>query len=452
MIPARSRKEYNLHFLNKSIEGFADMEHALILLSQNIDWEKIEIAFEGHYCVYGRKAIRTRLLVGLQMLRYMYNLSDEAICSMWVENPYFQYFCGEKLFQYKLPMDRSSMTRWRKRIGDEKMAEILTESLEAAKRVGALREKDMERVAVDTTVQEKAVDYPSDIKLSYDAIIDLGREAKKSVLTLKQNYRFIAKGLLIKASGYAHARQFNRLRTANKQMKNLLIKLRQRIDNAAVKAGIIALPAVLTEKMEKANKVLSQTKETKDKLLVWHAPEVECIGKGKARAPFEFGCKVSLVTNINPAKGGHFILASRAIHGKPYDGHTLGGAIADMKDITGVEVKRIYVDKGYKGHDYEEKLRVFISGQKRGAYGAIKRELKRRSVIEPIIGHAKSGHRLDRHRLKGELGDRINAIFAAIGFNLRQVLNFLRESCCVCSLAIKPLIILLQKEQLVLKN
>ena len=102
MIPDRSKKSYNLNFFDKSIEGFANMGHELIQLSKNINWEKIEKSFEGHYCNYGRKAISTRLLVGLQMLRWMYNLSDEGVCNRWVESPYFQYFCGEKLFQYKL--------------------------------------------------------------------------------------------------------------------------------------------------------------------------------------------------------------------------------------------------------------------------------------------------------------------------------------------------------------
>lgn len=133
MIPGRSKKHYTLNFFDRAIEGLADMDHELVILSENIDWLKIENALEGNYCVYGRKAIPTRLLVGLQMLRYMYNLSDEGVCSMLVDNPYFQYFCGEKLFQYKLPMDRSSMTRWRKLSGDDKMIELLTESLEAAK-------------------------------------------------------------------------------------------------------------------------------------------------------------------------------------------------------------------------------------------------------------------------------------------------------------------------------
>lgn len=446
MKPDSEPKLYNLNFFDRSIEGFANMDHELVILAKTIDWARIEKSLEGYYSLrYGRKAIPTRLLVGLQMLRWTYNLSDEAVCDRWVHDPYFQYFCGEKLFQYKLPMDRSSMTRWRKRIGDQKIEELLIESLEVAKKVGAIKEPDMERVVVDTTVQEKAVDYPSDVKLVYDAIIGLGLAAKKAGLNLKQNYRFVAKELLMKANGYAHARQFNRLMTTIKQMKRLLFKLKGRVNNASNKAGVDEFPQSLKESFTKATKVLVQDKDTKDKLLVWHAPEVECIGKGKARTPFEFGCKVSLVTNVNRAKGGHFILSARALHGKPYDGHTLKGAIDDMHHITGVRASRTYVDKGYKGHNYENKLQVFTSGQKRGVHGQIKRELKRRSAIEPIIGHAKSGHRLGRHRLKGTLGDKINAIFAAVGFNLRQVLNFIKKFCHVY-IILPIILIFLSKE------
>jgi len=148
MKPDRTTKSYNLNFWDKAIEGFANMKHNLIDLGSLIDWEKIEKSLEGHYCTYGRKAIRTRLLVGLQFLRWMYNLSDEAVCERWVNDPYFQYFCGEKLFQHKLPMDKSSMTRWRKRMGEEKLQELLEESLEAAKRVGAALLQKIDRVNI----------------------------------------------------------------------------------------------------------------------------------------------------------------------------------------------------------------------------------------------------------------------------------------------------------------
>ncbi len=431
--PDRSTDKYEMNFFHPILEKIVDKQHELVLLADKIDWHRLEAMFDEYYNNKGRKAISTRLMLGLLLLKYMKNLSDEAVCDMWVENPYFQYFCGERLFQYKLPIDRSSISRWRKRVDLDKLEKVLQESLHVAYKTKALSPKDVHKIAVDTTVQEKAVDYPSDIQLFLDGIIDLGRSAKKAGLKLKQNYRFIAKALAVKASGYAHARQMNRLKTAKKAMKKLMFKLKARIENAAKEAGktLEQLPEHLTERLARSTKVLLQQKTDKDQLLVWHAPEVEIIAKGKARSPYEFGCKVSLATNINSANGGHFILSSRALHGKPYDGHTLASTIENVETITGCEVSKAYVDKGYKGHDYEKPQRVYRSGQKRGVFGKIKQELKRRSVIEPIIGHAKHDHRMDRCRLKGKKGDQINAIFAAIGFNFKQILNWLAVVYCI---------------------
>ncbi len=425
--PDRSNDKYEMTFFNMPLEKFIDRKHELVILSDKIDWGRLEVLFEEYYSDKGRKAISTRLMLGLLLLKHMKNLSDEAVCDMWIENPYFQYFCGEKLFQYKLPMDRSSISRWRKRVDLEKLEKILQESLFVAYSVGALSAKDVSKIAVDTTVQEKAVDYPSEIKLLLDGIIDLGRSAKRSGLKLKQNYRFIAKALSVKASGYAHARQMNRLKTAKNGMRRLMYKLQQRILNALERSGqtIEDTDLHLRERLGRAIKVLVQKKTDKDQLLVWHAPEVECVAKGKARSPYEFGCKVSLATNINPSKAGHFILSARALHGKPYDGHTLKSTIENVENITGSKVSKSYVDKGYKGHDYEQPHVVYISGQKRGVFGKLKRELKRRSAIEPIIGHVKHDHGMARCHLKGRKGDQINAIFASIGFNFKQILNWI---------------------------
>ena len=432
--PDRSTDKYATTFFNIPLEKFIDKKHELVILGDKIDWHRLEAMFDEYYTDRVRKAISTRLMLGLMLLKYMKNLSDEILCDTWTENPYFQYFCGETLFQYKLPMDRSSISRWRKRVDLEKLEKILQESLHVAYKTKALSPEDVRKIVVDTTVQEKAVDYPTDIQLLLDGIIDLGKSAKKAGLKLKQNYRFIAKTLSVKANGYAHARQMNRLNTAKKWMKKLLFKLRARIENAVVKAGkrMEELPAYLKERLARSLKVLIQEKGDKNQLLVWHAPEVEIIAKGKARSPYEFGCKVSLATNVNPAKGGHFILSSRALHGKPYDGHTLNQTIKNVEELTGCEVDKSYVDKGYKGHDYENKHRVYISGQRRGVFGKIKQELKRRSAIEPIIGHAKHDHRMDRCRLNGKKGDQINAVFAAIGFNFKQILNWIALIYCFC--------------------
>ena len=198
MRPDASDDKYAMTFFNMPLEKFIDKKHELVLLADRINWANIDGLFEEYYSNKGRKGIRTRLIVGLQLLKYMKNLSDEAVCDMWVENPYFQYFCGEKLFQYELPMDRTSISKWRKRVDIEKLEKILQETLSVAYMSGALSSQDVKKIAVDTTVQNKAVDYPTEIKLLLDGILDLGRSAKRAGLKLKQNYRFIAKSLAIR--------------------------------------------------------------------------------------------------------------------------------------------------------------------------------------------------------------------------------------------------------------
>ena len=147
--------------------------------------------------------------------------------------------------------------------------------------------------------------------------------------------------------------------------------------------------------------------------------------KGKARAPYEFGCKVSVATPVTQPKGGQFVLHARALHGNPFDGHTLAAAVADVETISGVEVRRIHVDKGYRGHDYPDRFRVWISGEVRRVTASIRREMRRRAAIEPVIGHLKAEHRMDRNYLKGFEGDRANAVLAAAGYNFRLLLRWL---------------------------
>ena len=165
-----------------------------------------------------------------------------------------------------------------------------------------------------------------------------------------------------------------------------------------------------------------------------HAPEVECIGRGKTRAPYEFGCKVSIATPVTAPKGGQFVLHAKALHGNPYDGHTLGPVIADLEKLTGVTVRRIHGDKGYRGHNYPNRFKVWISGQVRRVTKAIRREMRRRAAIEPVIGHLKEDHCMGRNYLTGRDGDRINAVLAAAGYNFSLLLRWFEELLRVLSL------------------
>ena len=363
-------------------------------------------------------------MIGMLLLKHIYGLSDEGVCERWVHDPYFQYFTGEEFFQHEFPHERSDLSHWRKRLGD-RLELLLAESLRVAHASGALRTRDLARVTVDTTVQPKAIAFPTDVKLLHTAIKGLNRMASKHGVQLRQSYLRIAKRAAMMAGRYAHAKQFNRHR---KQLRLLRTRLGRIIRDIGRK---IASQPILEEAfawpLGRASQIRAQQQRQRGwKLYSFHAPEVECIGKGKASAPYEFGVKVSVVTTNARAPGGQFVLHARALPGNPYDGHTLCAAIADTERLTGRAIERAYVDKGYRGHDAPNPHRIFISGQKRGVFGVIKRELRRRSAIEPVIGHMKAENHLGRCYLKGTAGDAANAILTAVGHNLRLVLAWLR--------------------------
>jgi IS5 family transposase len=341
-----------------------------------------------------------------------------------------QYFCGEEYFQHSFPLERSGMTHFRNRVGDEALETLLQETLAAAHRGGALSVRVTEAVAVDTTVQEKAIAHPTEHGLMLAAIEQLGAQAKKSGLSLRQSYVRVARYAAMKTGRYLHAQQKKR---ARRQLKFMRVRLRRLIRDVRRKmARVPALPERMVERLEstlgRAWRIAHQKRGDRGYLYSWHATEVECISKGKARAPYEFGCKVSIATNLHPAAGGHFILQARALHGNPYDGHTLKTALEDIQNIVGRTPRRVAVDQGYKGHRLALRgTAVYITGQKRGVTDKIKRWLKRRAVVEPVIGHAKNDGLLGRNWLKGRTGDRCNTLLAAAGFNLRQLLHFLKR-------------------------
>jgi IS5 family transposase len=236
----------------------------------------------------------------------------------------------------------------------------------------------------------------------------------------------VAKRAAIMVGRYSHAHQFKR---AGKALKFLRTRLGRIIRDIGRQIdGLPELQARFAPLLDLAVKVrLQDHRQRGPKVYALHAPEVECIGKGKARAPYEFGCKVSIATPVTSPKGGQFVLHAKALHGNPYDGHTLGPVINGIEALTGVETRRIHVDKGYRGHNHPLKFRVWISGQARRVTAAIRREMRRRAAVEPVIGHVKAEHRMERNYLKGRNGDRINAVLAAAGYNFGLLLRWLAE-------------------------
>lgn len=406
------------------LDQIINLRHELVQLAEHIDWDWLDGEIAPLYAVKGRPGIPTRFVLGLFLLKHIYGLSDEEVCARWVENPYFQRFTGEEFFQHAFPHERSDLSHWRARLGD-KLELLLAESLRVAHDAGALRTQDLKRVTVDTTVQPKAVTFPTDAKLLHAAIMGLTQLARKHGVKLRQSYRRIAKRAAMMAGRYAHAKQFKR---HHRELRLLRSRLGRIIRDVGRKiAGKPALEETFVQPLARARQIrLQQQRQRGWKLYSFHAPEVECIGKGKARAPYEFGVKVSIVTTNVRAPGGQFVLHAKALPGNPYDGHTLGAVIAETEKLTGCAIERGHLDKGYRGHNAPNPRRFFISGQKRGVFGAIKRELKRRSAIEAAIGHMKNEGHLGRCYLKGRRGDAANAILTAAGYNFRLVLAWLR--------------------------
>jgi IS5 family transposase len=406
------------------LDQIINLKHELVQLGGRIDWDWIDGEIAPLYSDKGRPGIETRFVIGLLLLKHIYGLSDEGVCERWVYDPYFQHFTGEEFFQHAFPHERSDLSHWRKRLGD-KLEKLLAESLRVAHTAGALRTRDLRRVTVDTTVQPKAVTFPTDAKLLHAAIKGLNRLAGKLGVRLRQSYLRIAKRAAMMAGRYAHAKQFKRhqrqLRLLRTRLGRLIRDIRRKI------AGQPDLEEVFQYPLGRAEQIRSQQQRQRGfKLYSFHAPEVECIGKGKASAPYEFGVKVSVVTTNARAPGGQFVLHAKALPGNPYDGHTLGTIIENTERLTGSAIERGYVDKGYRGHHTKNPRRIFISGQKRGVFGVIKRELRRRSAIEAVIGHLKAEGHLGRCYLKGRKGDAANVVLTAVGHNLRLVLAWLR--------------------------
>jgi IS5 family transposase len=398
-------------------------EHPLYVLAERIDWSRFDSAIDACYAdELGRPGVNTRLMVGLLYLKHAYDESDESVVARWVENPYWQFFCGLGYLQHELPIDPSSLSRWRKRVGAERLEKLLETTIRTALQFKALRPQELQKVNVDTTVQEKAIAFPTDARLYHKMRVALVRRARSLGIRLRQNYRFKSKKLLAKQGRYAHARQMKRAAKMTRQLKTILGRVLRDIQRKApsIQGRIVDEP--LGELVALAERLLAQTRTSKNKVYSVHAPEVECLAKGKAHKRYEFGCKASVAATSK----SNWIVGAHALHGNPYDGHTLSGAIQQVERLTGHTPDDVMVDQGYRGHGYGGSAIVHVVRTiPKRATRALRRMLKRRAAIEPTIGHMKSDNRMNRNYLTGSEGDKINTLLSAAGYNLRKLLRWI---------------------------
>ena len=280
-------------------------------------------------------------------------------------------------------------------------------------------------VNVDTTVQDKAIapDRCQAVSQGQGALV---RMAKKMGIDLRQSYERLSKRALMMNGRYAHARQMRRAKREQKRLRTYLGRVMRDIERK-VEAGQTGVGQEhrLHRLLEIAKRIHTQQRHDRGKVYSVHAPEVECIAKGKAHKPYEFGVKVGVVSTSKES----FVVGMKSLPGNPYDGHTLKVSLEQTARLTGVQPREAYVDRGYRGHGLADDVRVWIAGTKRGVTVAIKRKLKRRNAVEPVIGHMKNDGRLGRNFLKGVAGDAMNALLCGAGHNLRKILRQLALLC-----------------------
>ena len=407
------------------LEKQLNHQHPLYQLANTLDWDRFEQEFGRQMKTSGgRPPLPTRLLVGMHYLKALYDESDESVVDKWVENPYWQYFCGEESFQHDFPCHPTSLVKWRKQVGPEGVEKLLKQALRSAMELKALKPREVKRVNVDTTVQEKAVAFPTDARLYEKARKTLVREAKARGVNLRQSYARVGKRAFFKQSRYRCARQLKRALKQTRKLRTYLGRVIRDIERKLPHPD-----AVMGSLLERAKRIHQQQRSDSNKVYSMHAPEVECIAKGKAHKRYEFGCKVVFVTT----SASNWIVGAQAVHGNPYDGATLKDALDQTALLTGVQPEQAAVDQGFRGKKHHPaNAQVLVAGT-RTFKGVLKQLVKRRSAIEPVIGHAKQDHALGRNYLQGSNGDRTNALLVACGFNLRKLIRFFLEDALAAS-------------------
>ncbi|MEY4748589.1 MAG: hypothetical protein RIQ60_803 [Pseudomonadota bacterium] len=440
-------------FFRSRIDHMIDLRHPLAVLASRMPWQEIEarvaqvfsrkgragvampdldlfgeqVQRAGVASNAGRPRVPLRVMIALLYLKHAFNESDEGVVERWGETPTWQFFSGQAYFEHHRPCDATTLIKFRQLLGEEGVEELLAQTINVAVELKLIKPQELSRVIVDSTVQHKAIAHPTDSRLLEIARAKLVEAAKGAGIDLKQTFAKEGKEQARKAGRYAHARQFKRMRRAIKRQRTIVGRLQREVDRKASAIGAAAREA-LGETLNKAARIVAQSGQRKavdgqPKLYAWHAPEVDCISKGKARTPYKFGVKVGIASTLQ----GNLIVGARAFHGNPYDGHTLNEQLEQasilMQD-SGSKPATAFVDLGYRGVDADlPGVHIVHRGKAKRISEQERRQLKRRQAIEPIIGHLKTDHRMDRCHLKGETGDRLHAVLCAAGYNIRWLLR-----------------------------
>jgi IS5 family transposase len=415
----KTAKSPQLDIFKTPLTQFINHNHELFILSNKIDWEGLTKEFQGYYKDFGRPSIPIRKMVGLVLLKYIYNLSDENVVDRWIENPYWQYFTGEVFFQLEKPFDPSDFVHFRKRIG-EKGAELL---LKLSIDLFGKEAKEKE-VLIDTTVQEKNITFPTDTKLHKKIIDKCNTIAQSEAIPQRQSYKRVIKQLMIDQRFRNHPKRRKKANAAARKIKTIAGRLVRELERKMDEGQ----KTYYGRKIEIFNQILQQEKDTKNKVYSIHEPQVKCIAKGKEAKPYEFGNKSSFVKTRNNG----IIVGAMAFTENPYDGDTLEPQLGQVERVAGYSPEVAIVDRGYRGKKYI--LDTLILTPKPLPENAshyqkqkTRERFRSRAGIEPVIGHIKHDHRMIRNYLSGLMGDKVNTIMAATAFNLKKMLNKIKK-------------------------
>ncbi len=400
---AKQAKNDQANFLYKDLIDQLNPKHPLLQLAGRIPWERFEREFSPLYSGHGRPAKPIRRMVGLMILKQLEDLSDERVVEAWVQNPYFQAFCGEKHFQWKFPCDSTDFVYFRKRIGEDGARLIFEVSVDLHGEDAKERE-----ITVDTTVQEKNITFPTDVKLLTKVIKKCRKIATDEGVRLRRSFRRELPSLL--RQRFKSRKTIKRIRT----MAGVLIReLERKLSKEAL--------ARYAESLSLFRRVHGQKRTDKNKIYSLHEPDVLCIGKGKEHKKYEFGRKASLAVT----KTTGVIVGAMSFTENVFDGHTLPDVLEQVWQITEVCPSVAICDRGYRGRKKVGDTSILTPGspkksdtpyQRRKARG----RFRRRAGIEPVIGHVKHDHRMVRNFLKGVVGDAINLFMACAAFNFKK--------------------------------
>ncbi|MBK3520043.1 IS5 family transposase [Carboxylicivirga marina] len=401
------------------LKDIINPKHELAILSGRINWQDFEDSFSPLYSHTGQPGTPIRTMVGLLLLKRIYNLGDETVMEQWVQNPYFQYFCGEAEFQWMPPCDPSDMVHFRNRIGEQGAEKILEVSIDSRRD----EIKTTNDVLVDTTAQEKNITYPTDSKLLIKVIKCCNKIAKQEGIEQRQTYQRTMKKLLLKQRFAHHPKRKKEAKAALRKLRTIAGRLVRELERKLDQETFVRYEQVLKNCLC----VVEQKKSDSNKIYSLHEPDTACIAKGKAHKKFEFGSKVSfaVVPKVN------IIVGIKNFNGNPNDTATLEPALENIEKVSKITFKNAIVDRGYKG---KKKVRDTIivtpkppSSRQPYSKNTMRKKCKSRAAVEPVIGHTKHGCRMIKNYLKGNAGNTINANLAAAGFNFKGLLRKIKE-------------------------